>query len=83
MNQMFGFQDVMIMDKRIYLQKIQDKEFGGEKREVVISDLAILGKTTNAKVSFKGSKMTFTSFIQLVQDSGGKWKLINDMPTVI
>jgi hypothetical protein len=83
MNQMFGSEDVLIMDKKVYLQKIKDKEFGGEEREITIENIAVLGKTASAKVSFKGSKLTFVSFLQLVQDSKGSWKLINDMPTVI
>ena len=83
MNQLFGSTGVVVMTKEMYLDKIRNKEFGGDKREVKIEDLKIVGKSAHAKVTLKGSKMTFISFIQLVQDNTGTWKLVSDIPSVI
>lgn len=83
MNQLFGSVETMIMTKQMYLDKIKKKEFGGEKREVTIDTVVVVGKNASAKASFKGSKMTFVSLIHLIQDKTGNWKLVNDMPTVL
>lgn len=83
MNQLFGSKEVVIMTREMYLDKINKKEFGGDKREVKIENLVIVGKNASAKVQFKGSKMTIISLIQLVQNATGEWKLVNDIPAVI
>ncbi len=83
MNQMFGSVEAMIMTKQMYLDKIKKKEFGGEKREVTIDQVVVVGKNASATASFKGSKMTFVSLIHLIQDKTGNWKMVNDMPTVL
>jgi ketosteroid isomerase-like protein len=83
MNQMFGNTETVAMYKEMYLDKIGKKEFGGEKREVKIEQVIINGKNASAIVTFKGSKMTFVSLLQLSQDANGKWKIVNDAPTVL
>ena len=83
MNQLFGSTGVVVMTKEIYLEKIRNKEFGGDPRKVEIEELEIVGKTAQAKVTLTGSEMTFVSLIQLIQDQSGNWKLISDTPTVI
>ncbi len=83
MNQLFGSKEVIVMSKEVYLEKIKNKEFGGDKRKVHIEDLKIVGKSAQAKVTLKGSKATFISLIQLVMNSQGEWKLVSDVPTVI
>ena len=83
MNQLFGSKEVVIMTREIYLEKISKKEFGGDKREVKIENLIVVGKNASARVQFKGAKMKLVSLIHLVQNSGGEWKLVNDVPTVI
>jgi hypothetical protein len=83
MNRLFGSEGVAIMPREVYLAKIKNKEFGGDKREVTISNVTINGNTANALVSFKGSKMTFVSTLLLVLTSEGKWKLVADLPNVI
>lgn len=83
MNQMFGSTETMAMSKETYLDKIGKKEFGGEKRDVKIEQVIVNGKNASAKVTFKGSKMTFVSLLQLSQDASGKWKIVNDAPTVL
>ena len=94
MNRLFGSEGVAIMPREVYLAKItfgsgglrakiKNKEFGGDKREVTISNVTINGNTANALVSFKGSKMTFVSTLLLVLTKEGKWKLVADLPNVI
>ena len=83
MNRLVGSDGVTIMPREVYLAKIKNKEFGGDKREVTISNVTINGNTANALVSFKGSKMTFVSTLLLVLTKEGKWKLVADLPNVI
>lgn len=83
MNQLFGSDEAFVLDKNAYLQKIRDKEFGGDTRALTIEDLAINGKSATARVTFAGSKLTMVSFLQLIQDKNGQWKLLQDVPTVI
>ncbi|MFK7787008.1 MAG: nuclear transport factor 2 family protein [Crocinitomicaceae bacterium] len=82
MNRLFGSKEVSVLSKELYLSKIESKEFGGDTREVSIHSVTINGSTANAKVSFKGSKMTFVSLLSLVQDAQGNWKLISDTPVL-
>jgi CRISPR/Cas system CSM-associated protein Csm3 (group 7 of RAMP superfamily) len=83
MNQLFGSTEVTVMTREVYLEKIRTKEFGGDKREVTIEDITLNGKTANAKVMLKGTKMTFVSMMSLVKDSQGVWKLISDTPVIL
>ncbi|MEQ8808665.1 MAG: nuclear transport factor 2 family protein [Imperialibacter sp.] len=83
MNRLFGSEGVAIMPREVYLAKIKNKEFGGDKREVTISNVTINGNTANALVSFKSNKMTFVSTLLLVLTKEGKWKLVADLPNVI
>lgn len=82
MNQLFGSKEVSIMTKQLYLQKIKDKEFGGDKKTVVLSDLSILGNNASAKVQFKGEKTSFTSLIHFVRNIMDEWKLIEEIPVM-
>jgi len=83
MNQLFGSEGAAVLPREAYLQKIRNKEFGGDKRKVTIEDLQINGKNASAKVTLAGSKMTMVSFFQLICNKDGEWKLIQDLPTVI
>ena len=40
------------------------------------------GNTACAKVIFKGTKSTFISILNLVQDGNGAWKMVSDTPIV-
>lgn len=80
MNRLFGAETVSVMDKTTYLEKIKSKEYGGDKRVVTIENVVINGATASAKVTFKGSKMTFVSILVLIQDANGNWKLVSDVP---
>lgn len=78
MIRLFGSESVGIMDKSTYLEKIESKEYGGDKRELTIENVIVNGTSTSTKLSFKGEKTTFVSIILLIQNKEGKWKLISD-----
>lgn len=83
MNRLFGSQEVSVMPKSVYLDKIRSKEFGGDKRDVIIEDLFVNNTVASAKVTMKGEKMTFVSCLQLLQKADGEWQLISDMPYLV
>ncbi len=82
MNRLFGSDEVTVLSKTIYLDKIRTKEFGGDQRKLTFSEIVVNGSTATAKVIFEGSKMTFTSLLTLLKDSAGDWKLVCDIPVV-
>ena len=82
MNRLFGSKEVSIMNKEVYLEKIRNKEFGGDNRKVNIEQITLNGTTATVKVLLEGSKMSFNSLITLVKDEENKWKLISDVPIV-
>ena len=82
MNRLFGSDKIAILPKDIYLEKVRNKEFGGDSRKVEIESITINNTCASAKVTFTGSKMTFVSILNLLQDADGNWKLISDMPAV-
>lgn len=83
MNQLFGSKEVVVMPRTVYLEKIASKEFGGDSRDVKIENVLINGNTASAKVTFKGTKMTFVSIVTLVKHNDGEWKMLSDVPVVI
>lgn len=83
MNQLFGSSEVSLIDKNTYLSKIKTKEWGGDQRQVKIERISVTGKTASVKVILKGSKMSMASFIQLIKNKDGDWKLISDLPTLL
>jgi len=83
MNRLFGSTEVSVMPKAVYVEKIKTKEFGGDTRVLTIENVVINSTSASAKVTFKGSKMTFVSLIILIKDSSGAWKLISDTPMVM
>ncbi|MEQ8245601.1 nuclear transport factor 2 family protein [Fulvivirga sp.] len=83
MNQLFGSTEVVIMPRSVYLEKIASKEFGGDSRDITIEKVLVNGNTASAKVTFKGTKMTFVSIVTLVKHQNGEWKMLSDVPVVI
>ena len=81
-NQLFGSTEVSILSKAVYLEKIRNREFGGDTREISIDHVVINGNSASAQVTFAGTKLTFVSLITLIKDQGGQWKLIGEIPTV-
>jgi ketosteroid isomerase-like protein len=82
MNRLFGSETVIVMDKTTYLKKVKSKEYGGDNRELTIENVVLNGTIASAKVTFKGSKMTFVSILVLIQNTKGEWKLVSDVPIV-
>jgi hypothetical protein len=83
LNQLFGSKEVVILNKEAYIAKIKAKEFGGDKREIKIEHLLILNNNASLQATFKGTKMTVLTFIQLVKTSAGEWKILNDLPGIL
>jgi Putative lumazine-binding len=83
MNQLFGGTELVSIDKQTYIQKIRLKEFGGDKREVTIEHITIVKNNAQVQVTFKGSKMTIVTLIQLVKNKDGVWKVLNDIPSIL
>ena len=82
MNRLFGSKTVNVLTKEAYLQKIRQKEFGGDARQVKIEHILLNGTTATAKVVLKGNKLTFVSILNLAQNADGEWKLISDLPMI-
>ncbi len=82
MNRLFGSSEVSIMPRSVYLEKIDNGEFGGDKRRVDISRILVNGSNAFVEATLKGKKMTMVSLFACVKDEKGKWKLLTDMPTV-
>jgi hypothetical protein len=83
LNQMFGGKDVSVIDKKGYLERIREKKFGGDKREVTIEKVEIMNNNASARVTLKGTKFTLVTLLQLGKSSDGVWKIVNDMPSVL
>lgn len=82
MNRLFGSNDLNTMDKSVYIDKIKSGELGGDKRAVTIENITIVQNNAMAKATFKGSKMTIVTLLQLIKTSDGKWMVLNDIPTI-
>ena len=83
MNQLFGSTEVTVMDRSTYLQKVREKIFGGEKREISIITTIVSGNTAVAVVKFVGQKMSFQSILSFVKNKNGLWELVEDIPTIV
>lgn len=82
MNQLFGSNELSVVDRATYLTKIADKEWGGDNRKVTIHSIKINGTTAVAQVELVGEKSTFVSFYTLIKNAAGEWKFVSDTPTV-
>ena len=83
MNQLFGSDELSVVDRATYLEKIRSKEWGGDDREVTFGEIIVNGNTATAHVTLKGKKATFISLFQLVKNQEGNWILVSDMPTIV
>lgn len=83
LNQLFGNTELATIDKSTYLNKIKAKEFGGDKREVKMEHLVVVKNNAQLQVTFKGSKMTIVTLIQLIKNKNGEWKILNDIPSIL
>ena len=82
MNRLFGSDEVSVLSKTTYLEKIKTKEFGDDQRKLTFDQIIVNGTTATAKVVFRGTKMTFTSLLTLLRDNAGEWKLVSDIPII-
>jgi ketosteroid isomerase-like protein len=80
MNQLFGSNEVSIMNKPVYVQLIRDKKMGGDKRTVDFVSVDVVNQNASVKVLLKGKTMIFESLLHLIKTADGKWQLINDLP---
>lgn len=81
-NRLFGSEEVAIMDKAVYLDLLQQGKIGGDERTVTIQSIHFEGHNALVKATFTGKELIFHTFIQLVQEASGAWKVISDMPTI-
>ncbi len=81
-NQAFGSDEIQLMNKTNYLDLLKRKVIGGDKRSVIILSIDMEENNAVVKAKFTGKKLIFTTFIQLVKDSAGKWKIISDLPII-
>ncbi len=80
MNQLFGSEEVSILPRDVYLQKISSKEFGGDSRKITFKEVIINGNNAVVNVESIGEKSTMTSIIVLIKDVDNSWKLVSDTP---
>jgi len=70
---------VKIVDRSTYLDMIEKKVWGGDKRQIDIELLDVNGGlTAEARVTMKGSKATFHNYLALVHHQGA-WKVVQDL----
>lgn len=81
-NRLFGAEEVSLMNKDLYLQLVRDKKIGGDKRQLYILDLAVVGNNATVKAVFEGEILHFTTFITLVKSTKGDWAIIGDFPHI-
>lgn len=81
-NQAFGANEVQLMDKPMYLDLIKKKVIGGDTREVTILSIDVEDKIAVVKAKFAGKQLNFTTFIQVVHDVDGEWRVMSDMPVI-
>ena len=81
-NRLFGSKEVSIMDKSLYLQLLKDKKIGGSKRDVTILTMNITNNNAAVKAQLVGKNLLFTTYLLLVKNEEGDWKIVNDMPFI-
>lgn len=80
MNRLFGSTEVSIMTRELFLEKIESKEFGGDKRSLTFSEVTVNGTTAVVNVQAKGAKATIQTIIVLIKDDKDNWKLVSETP---
>ncbi|WP_373548525.1 nuclear transport factor 2 family protein [Haliscomenobacter sp.] len=80
-NQFMGQENVTVIPREVYLKLVQDGKIGGSPRSYQIVHAASLGHTAQVQVHMESAQLVFNNFLSLVQDTKGKWWLINDAAT--
>ena len=70
------------MTKDLYLNLISKGTIGGDKRKIEILETDIVEHNASVKAILTGNDHRFTTYLMLVENSDGEWKVINDMPYV-
>jgi hypothetical protein len=83
MNRLLGSTEVRTLDRGTYLQMLRDKKLGGDPRELKFKRVSVTGTIASVQLEMTGKKLQFQSFIQLIQDAEGNWKLVSDVPYVM
>lgn len=81
-NRAFGSEEIQLMDKTTYLDLMSKKIIGGDQRKVTILSIDFEEKNAVVKARLLGKKMIFNTFIQLVKEADGEWKIISDLPVI-
>lgn len=81
-NRLFGSEEVSIMDKALYLDLLKQGKIGGDERKIMIESIHFEGNNAFVKATLDGKKSVFHTFIQLVEEVSGEWKIISDMPNI-
>lgn len=81
-NGFFEKKGVFIINKEKYLSLVADETFGGVSREMEVISIDIEGNIAMVKANLKSEKLIFTSFISLVLDEAGQWKVIGNFPFI-
>lgn len=83
MNRLFGSKEASVMPRAVYLDKIKNKEFGGDTRKLRFHEILLNGNTATVKVTLAGQKMRFDSLLVLIKNEVGDWKLMSDIPVIV
>ena len=82
-NRLFGAEEVSLMDKNAYLNLLKEGKIGGDSRVIIIKSISIEGHNAVVQATLNGSALSFMTFIQLVKEVSGNWKVIGDMPHIV
>ena len=82
-NRLFGAEEVSLMDKSAYLNLLKEGKIGGDSRAITIKSISIEGHNAVVQATLNGSALSFMTFIQLVKEVSGNWKVIGDMPHIV
>jgi Putative lumazine-binding len=81
LNRVFG-DAVTTMDKVTYLKMVTDKKIGGIPRESKIITTIVIGNVAMVELTSSSAKAEFHSFLNLIKEPDGKWRLVSDTPNV-
>jgi len=81
-NRLFGSEEVAVMPKTAYLDLLKAGKIGGDSRTVQIQSIDLEGNNAMVRAVFTGKELVFTTYLQLVKEAAGNWKIISDMPTI-
>ncbi|MEL6863077.1 MAG: nuclear transport factor 2 family protein [Bacteroidota bacterium] len=81
-NRLMGSEELSLMTKNLYLDLLKKGSIGGDKRTVYIEAIQIENNNAVVRATFKGEKLVFNTFLQLVKAADGQWSIISDMPHI-